>query len=199
MAPKKKRRRTKKARRESHEAELGRKILPFTAGKLPFVSKTMPQAASVVPLVSKEIPPIAKTFPQFSAITNVTIPKQWGKMPGKKWGASKIQPSRRLGAKRPKDIGLFNFLGKLITAPYQPVEMVKALTAAIHAQAEEEEDPKVALKLQLLELKMCREMNEISEGNYKIEETKLKRRIKNFEQKVKVTKQPKKKRKKKRR
>jgi len=198
MAPKRKKR-TKKARRESHEAKLQRKILPFTAGKLPFVSKTMPQAANAVPLASKEIPLVAKTFPQFSAISNVTIPRQWGKMPNKKWGASKIQATRRRGPKRPTDIGLFNFLGKVITAPYQPVEMVKALTVAIHAQVEEEKDPKAALRLQLIELKMRREMNEISEEDYEIEETKLRRRIKNLEEKAEAVKQLKRKQKKKRR
>lgn len=162
------------------------KILPFTAGKLPSVSRSMPQAASAIPLVSKEIPSISKSLPQVSAKPNIAIPKYWGKMPSKKWGVSKIQATRKRGPKRPKDIGLFKFLGKVVTAPYQPVEMVKGITAAVGAQAEEEKDPKVALEQKLLELKMRREMNKISEGDYKIEETKLKRRIKNLEEKEKT-------------
>ena len=200
MSPRKKKSRKKKAVKKkvvkktfrgSREVKLQRKILPFTAGKLPFVSKTMPHAASAIPLVSKEIPLISKTIPQFSAISNVTIPKKWGKMPSKKWGASKIRPTRRREPKRPKDIGLFDFLGKIITAPYQPVEMVKALTAAIHSQAGEDKDPKAVLRLKLLELKMLREMNKISEDDYKIEETKLKRRIKTLVEKEEAKKKTK--------
>jgi len=179
MSPKKK----KVIKEEEAKEKPRRRLIPFTAGRLPSVSKAMPQAASAVPLVSKEIPLISKPIPLVSAVPSVTIPRQWGIMPSKKWGASKIKPTRRRESKRPKDIGLFNFLGKVITAPYQPVEMVKGLTSAVHGQAEEEKDPKVVLQQELLELKMRREMNKISEEDYKIEETKLKRRIKKLEEK----------------
>ena len=161
--------------------ESKRKLIPFTAGKLPSVSKSMPQAASAVPLVSKEIPLVSKPIPLVSAVPNVTIPRYWGIMPSKKWGASKIRATRRREPKRPKDTGLFRFLGRVITAPYQPVEMVKGLTSAIYSQAEQEKGPKVALEQELLELKMRREMNEISEEDYRIEETKLYKRIKDLE------------------
>jgi len=178
-----------RTRRKNREAELQKKILPFTAARLPSVARSLPDAASAVPLVSKEIPCVAKTIPHFSAISNVTIPRQWGKMPSKKWGASKIRTTRKRKVKRPEDISVFNFLGKVITAPYQPVEMVKGLTSAIHSQAEEEKDPKIVLGQKLLRLKMRREMGKISDEDYKIEETKLKRRIKNLEEKEGVQQQ----------
>jgi len=158
-----------------------RKLIPFTAGKLPSVSKAMPPAATVVPLVSKEVPLVSKPIPLVSAKPGVSIPKYWGMLPSRKWGGSKIPATRKREPIRPKDIGLFKFLGKVVTAPYQPVEMVKGLTAAIGAQAEEERDPRVAAEQELLELKMRREMDEISKKDYEIEETRLKKKIKGLE------------------
>ena len=107
------------------------KLIPFTAGKLPSVSKSMPPATSAIPSVSKEIPSVSKPIPLVSAIPNVTIPRHWGIMPSRKWEVSKIPATRR-------------------------------------------REP------------MRREMNEISEEDYKIEETKLKRRIKDLEEKEEV-------------
>lgn len=194
MSPKKKKSNKKKAiKKEIVKRKPKRKLIPFTAGKLPSVSKSMPEAASAIPLVSKEIPSVSKPMPQVSAVPNVTIPRHWGTMPSKKWGASKIPATRRRKVKRPKDIGVFSFLGKVITAPYQPVEMVKGITAAVGAQAEEEKDPKVALEQELLELKMRFEMGEITEEDFKIKETKLKRQIKDIEEKKGEAKEVKKK------
>lgn len=192
MSPKKKRPNKPKHRKKS-EVSRGkkenvketpkRKLIPFTAGKLPSVAKSMPQAASAIPLVSKEITSISKSLPQVSAKPNIAIPRYWGKMPSKKWGASRVRATRRREPTKPEDIGLFKFLGKVVTAPYQPVEMVKGITAVIGAQAEEEKEPKVALEQELLELKMRYEMGKISEEDYKIQETKLKKRIEDLEEK----------------
>jgi len=168
------------AAKEKIKEKSRRRLIPFTAGSLPSVSKAMPQAASAVPLVSREVSLVSKPVSLVSAVPNVTIPKQWGIMPSKKWGVSKIRATRKRSVKRPKDIGVFNFLGKVITAPYQPVEMVKGLTSAIHSQAQSERDPKAALEQELLELKMRREMNEVSQEDYEIGETKIKRRIRNL-------------------
>jgi len=65
--------------------ESKRKLIPFTAGKLPSVSKSMPRAANAVPLVSKEIPLVSKLVPLISAIPNITLPRYWGIMPSKRW------------------------------------------------------------------------------------------------------------------
>lgn len=126
------------SKRKNRSSKKKAKLIPFTAGRLPSVSKAMPQAASAIPLVSKEISSVSKPIPLVSAVPNVTIPRHWGIMPSRKWGASKIRATRRKEPKRPKDIGVFRFLGKVITAPYQPVEMVKGLTSAVYSQAEEE-------------------------------------------------------------
>lgn len=178
-----------------------RKLIASTVGKLssvsrvmaqssvnmPSVSKVMPQVASAVPLVSKEIPLVSKTLPQASAKPTHTLAKKW-ELPSKHWGTSKVRPTRSREVTRPQDIGLFTFLGKVITAPMQPIEMIKQLTSAINVQIEEEKgDPKLVLEQGLLELKMRREMNEISEQNYEILETKLKKRIKDLRVKGEVT------------
>ena len=155
-----------------------RRLIPFTAGKLPSVSKSMPSAASVVPLVSKEIPLVSASIPLVSATPTTTLARKWG-LPRKEWGSSKIRATRKGEVKRPKDIGVFKFLGKVITAPYQPVEMVKGLTSAIHSAAQEEKDLKGGIEEDLLELKMRREMDEISEEDYKKKEARLKKKSKN--------------------
>jgi len=162
--------------------ESKRKLIPFTAGKLPLVSKSMPQAANAVPLVGKEIPLVSKLVPLVSAIPNITLPRYWGIMPSKKWGASKIPTSRKRGVKRPKDIGLLKALGETIVSPVMgPVKMVKGIASTFKEQAEQEREPKATLEQELFELKIRREMNEISEEAYKMEETKLKKRMKDLE------------------
>jgi len=181
MSPKKKRSNRKKAfEKKVAEGKSTRKLIPFTAGRLPSVSKSMPQAASAVPLVSKEIPLVSKPIPLVSAVPNITLPRYWGIMPSRIWGASGISATRKRSIERPKDIGLLRFLGKVITAGYQPLEMIEKFTSAIYSQAEQEKDPKATLEQELLELKMRRETNEISEEDYKIEETKLKKRMKDL-------------------
>jgi hypothetical protein len=144
-----------------------RRLIPFTAGNLPSVSRAMPPAASMIPSVSKELPPVSRSLPQASAAPAVTIPKKWGIMPDRKWGADNYPDAEKRTVTRPTDIGLLKFLGKILTAPYQPVEMIKGLTAAIYSQAAEEElDPRAVLEQGLLELKMLREMEEITEEDY---------------------------------
>lgn len=159
-----------------------RKPIPFAAGRLPSVSKSMPEAANAVPLVSKEIPLVSKAVPLISAVPNITLPRYWGIMPGKRWGASKIPATRKHGVKRPKDIGLLKALGETIVSPVMaPVKMVKGIASRFKEQAEQEREPKASLAQVLLELKMRREMNEISEEAYKMEETKLNKRMKDLE------------------
>jgi len=167
--------------------EFKRKLIPFTAGKLPSVSKSMPQAANAVPLVSKEIPLVSKVVPLVSAIPNITLPRYWGIMPSKRWGVSKIPTARKHGVKRPKDIGLLKALGETIVSPVMgPVKMVKGIASRFKKQAESEMDIKSQLEQELLELEMRREMNDISEEDYSIEETKLNKRIKDVEGKTEV-------------
>ncbi|MDP8215010.1 MAG: hypothetical protein RAO92_00150 [Candidatus Euphemobacter frigidus] len=151
---------------DREEEKPQRRLIPFTAGRLPSVSRAMPPAASMIPLVSKEIPLITSSFPQVSAKPGITIPRKWGIMPDRKWGTDIYPGAEKRKLDRPTDIGLFKFLGKVLTAPYQPVEMIKGLTAAIHSRAEEDIEPRAVLEQGLLELKMLREMGEITEEDY---------------------------------
>ena len=167
--------------------ESKRKLIPFIAGKLPSVSKSMPRAANAVPLVSKEIPLISKLVPLISAIPNITLPRYWGIMPSKRWGVSKIPTTRKRGVKRPKDIGLLKALGETIVSPVMgPVKMVKGIASTFKKQAESEMDIKSQLEQELLELKMHREMSEISEEDYKTQEMEFKRKIKDIEKETEV-------------
>jgi len=133
-----------------------------------------------VPLVSREIPLVSGYVPLVSSRPAITIPRYWGLLPSRQWGRTGLS-TRRKRELRPTDIGLLKFLGKVLTAPYQPVEMVTSLAKRVHEIAEEEEDIKAQLEKELLELKMRYEMGEISEEKYKKEESKLKKRLKEFE------------------
>lgn len=161
-----------------------RKLIPFTAGKLPSVSKAMPPAASAIPLVSKEIPLVSAPIPLVSATPNITLPKFWENKAGrKKWDMSRMPITRSRKVTRPTEVGLFKALGYTIVSPVMgPMKMVEGIASAFKTQAEEERDPKIALEQELIELKMRYEMGEISEEDYKIQETKLKRRIKDLEE-----------------
>jgi len=178
MSPKKRKPNKKRIPKE----ESRRELIPFTAGKLPSVSKSLPQVASAVPLVSKEIPLISKPVSLVSAVPNVTIPRHWGIMPSKKWGASKVSATRSRKMKRPKDIGLLKAVAETIVSPVMgPLKMVKRIASAFKKQAESEMDIESQLEQELLDLKMRREMGEVSEEDYRVEETELNNRVKDLE------------------
>jgi len=54
---------------------------------------------------------------------------------------------------------------------------IKEIAEAVQEQAEEKRDPKVALVQELLELKMRREMGEISKEEYEKKEKELDKRL----------------------
>jgi len=185
MSPKKRKPNKKKMPKE----ESRRELIPFTAGKLPSVSRSLPQVASAVPLVSREIPLISKPVPLVSAVPNVTIPRHWGIMPSKKWGASKVPATRKGDVKRPKDIGLLKAVAETIVSPVMgPLKMVKGIASTFKNQAESEMDIKSQFEQELLNLKMRREMGEVSEEDYGVEETELNNRIEDLEDKAKKKK-----------
>jgi len=104
---------------------------------LPFMTEELPSASTSVPLVSREIPLVSGYVPLVSSRPAITIPRYWGVLPSRQWGRTGL-PTKRKRELKPKDIGLFKFLGKVITAPYQPVEMVKSLTRRVHEISEED-------------------------------------------------------------
>ena len=96
MSTKKKKAKKKKTNEKMIDREESkRKLIPLAAGRLPSVSKSMPQVANAAPLVGREIPLVSKPVPLVSAVPNITLPRYWGLMPGRKWGASKIPTSRK--------------------------------------------------------------------------------------------------------
>jgi len=153
MSGKKKQSNKKKAvEKKIAKEEPKRKLIPFTAGKLPSVSKSMPQAANAVPLVSKEVPLVSKPVSLVSAKPNISIPRYWEKISSnKKWNMSSIQVTRKRKVRRPKDIGVFKALNGTIISPVMgTMKMVKGIASAFRAQAEEEREPKNPRSLFLL-------------------------------------------------
>lgn len=147
---------------------------------LTLMAEELPSVSTSVPLVSREIPLVSGYLPLVSSRPPITIPRYWGLLPSKQWGKTGL-PTRRKRELRPTDIGLFKFLGKVITAPWQPVEMVKGLAEGVKEMAEEEQDIKGRLEKELLELKMRYEMEEISQQEYKIKEADLKKKLRGLE------------------
>ena len=117
-----------KQKREKSNRE---KLLLKSVGSIPLVSAS-------VPLVSREIPLVSGYLPLVSSRPAITIPRSWGLMPSRYWGKTRL-PVRRKRELGPTDIGLFKFLGKVVTAPWQPVVMVKGMAERVKEIAEEEE------------------------------------------------------------
>ena len=145
------------------------KILP--KGVLPLVTSHLPQASAVPEkgLVSGKPP--------------ITIPRYWGILPSRKWGKTRMPVTRKIRALRPTEVGLFETLVNVVGAPMSiPTHIVNGmvnLTNKFRSQAEEDMamSPEEKIKDELLELKMRYEMDEISEDDYKTEETNLKKRL----------------------
>jgi len=153
------------------------KAMPEAASAIPLISGEVPLVSKQVPLVSRKIPLVSFRIPLVSAVISRTLAKKWG-LPSKKWGTSEMPATRKRGVKRPKDIGLFKFLGEVITSPVMgPYKMVKGIASKIESQTEEEREPKAVLEQELLELKMRREMEEISKEEYEKREKELDKRL----------------------
>lgn len=150
------------------------KVLP--KGVLPLVTSQLPQVSAVPEkgLVSGK-PPIA-------------IPRYWGILPSRKWGETKMPVTRKIRALRPTEVGLLatvvNVVGAPMTIPTHIVNGMVNLTNKLHGQAEKDMAmrPEDKIKDELLELKMRYEMGEVNEDDFKIKETKLRRRLKDIQE-----------------
>jgi len=152
-----------------------RKLLPPGAA-IPSVSAAVPLVAKVVPLVSEPIPLVSGMIPLVSNAGRVTLPVAWRRLPSREWGRIKIPISRKRRI-APVEMRLSQFLRLIPYVPFAPMVAIKEIAEAVREQAEEERDPKVALVQELLELKMRREMREISNKEYKRKEKELNKKL----------------------
>ncbi len=149
------------------------KVLP--KGVLPLVTSHLPQV-SVVPRKGL-----------VSAKPTITLPRYWGIPPSKEWGKTMIPITRKIRL-RPTEVGFFSALLNVVGAPVSvPAHIVGGminLADRFRGQAEEErlKSPEDKIKDELLELKMRYEMDEVTEDEYKKEESKLGRRLKDIRQ-----------------
>jgi len=152
------------------------------------VVKVLPK--DVLPLVTSNQPPVS-VVPRkglVSAIPPITIPRYWGIPPSKKWGETRLPIARRIRALRPTEVGFFaallNVVGAPVSVPAHIVGGMVNLADRFRGQAEEErlKSPEDKLKDELLELKMRYELDEITEDEYKKEESKLQGRLKDIQQ-----------------
>lgn len=152
------------------------------------VVKVLPK--DVFPLVTSNQPPVS-VVPRkglVSAIPPITIPRYWGIPPTKKWGKTMMPVTRIIRALRPTEVGFFaallNVVGAPVSVPAHIVGGMINLADRFRGQAEEErlKGPEDKLKDELLELKMRYELDEVTEDEYKTEESKLDRRLKDIRQ-----------------
>ena len=85
-------------------------------------------------------------------------------------------PRRR--AVEPAEMGLFEALGYLLTAPLTiPAKGLEVIAREIEARAREEFDVETRLREEILENRMRYEAGEISEAEYREREAELTRRL----------------------
>ena len=152
------------------------------------VVKVFPK--DVLPLVTSNQPPVS-VVPRkglVSAIPPITIPRYWGIPPSKKWGETRLPIARTIRALRPTEVGFFaallNIVGAPVSVPAHIVGGMINLADRFRGQAEEErlKSPEDKIRDELLELKMRYELDEITEDEYKKEESKLQGRLKDIQQ-----------------
>lgn len=100
-----------------------------------------------------------------SAIPNCTIPRWWGWLPAREWPRTGL-PTRHIRAIRPVEMGAFAFLTHTFAFWAQPAMQMAGLTDDLREQAEAERTEVGRLQSQLLDLKMRREMEEITDEEY---------------------------------
>ncbi|MBU1428656.1 MAG: gas vesicle protein GvpG [bacterium] len=153
------------------------KLLPPGAA-IASVSAFIPSVAKAgPPLVSEPIPLVSGVIPLVSNAGKVTLPVAWRRLPSREWGKIKIPVSRKRRI-APIEMRLGQFLRLIPYVPFAPMIAIKEIAEAVREQAEEERDPKVALVQELLELKMRREMEEISKEEYEKREKELNKKLK---------------------
>lgn len=159
-----------------------RKLLPPGAA-IPSVSAFIPSVAKAgPPLVSEPIPLVSGVIPLVSNAGKVTLPVAWRRLPSREWGKIKIPVSRKRRI-APIEMRLGQFLRLIPYVPFAPMIAIKEIAEAVQEQAEEERDPKVALVQELLELKMRREMEEISKEEYEKREKELNKKLEELNKK----------------
>ncbi|MDA2925953.1 hypothetical protein MYX78_01770 [Acidobacteria bacterium AH-259-G07] len=109
--------------------------LPLVSTAVPLVSGVLPRMGAEIPLVTKKIGLVSAQIPLVSAHIPKTLPRHWGFLPSRHWGRTGLPTERRRTVKRPTDIGLLRFLGKVLTAPIQPLVAAGEIGKVVERQA----------------------------------------------------------------
>jgi len=128
----------------------------------------------MIPNSSKAAPPVSQYIRLVSAIPRITLPRFWGMMPSWGWGDS----MKRWKRTRPVRRGLLSaILSAPVTVPLSPLIGVATLARRIAGIAREEMGEEAGLKEALLELRMRREMGEISEAEFRERVQEIERKL----------------------
>lgn len=109
--------------------------LPLVSTAVPLVSQVLPRMGAEIPLIAKEIGLVSGQIPLVSAHIPKTLPRHWGFLPSWRWGRTGLPTKGRQRVKRPTDISLTRFLGKVLTAPIQPLFAVGQIGRVVERQA----------------------------------------------------------------
>ena len=141
--------------------------------------KVLPKG--VLPLVTCNQPSVSNAPKGLlvSASPPISIPRYWGWLPSRKWPRTGL-PARHIRAIYPVEISTFGLLTRTFFFWAQPTLAIAAIADDIREQSEKERTEEGRVNSELLELKMSYEMDEISEQDYKTEETRLKKRLKDI-------------------
>lgn len=128
----------------------------------------------MIPNTSKETRPVSRYIRLVSAIPRITLPRFWGMMPSWGWG----EAMKRWRRTRPVEKGLLRtILRAPVTVLLSPLTGVATLARRIAGIAREEMGEEAGLKAALLELRMRREMGEISEAEFRKRVQEIERKL----------------------
>jgi hypothetical protein len=143
------------------------------------IVKVLPKG--VLPLVTSQLPQVS-AVPEKGLVSGkplITIPRYWGWLPSRKWPRTGL-PARHIRAIYPVEISTFGLLTRTFFFWAQPALAIAAIADDIREQSEKERTEEGRVNSELLELKMSYEMDEISEQDYKIEEARFKKKLKDI-------------------
>ncbi len=108
--------------------------LPLVSTSVPLVNNVLPRMGAEIPLVTKKIGLVSGRVPLVSAHIPKSLPRHWGFLPSRSWGKTGLPAERKREVARPTDIGLFHFLGKVLTPTQQLLRSVANVGNVVDSQ-----------------------------------------------------------------
>lgn len=153
--------------------------MPYTKTRLSdfsdIKSARIPMFTEIIPAPSSRIGMVSGVVPHISSHPPISFARHMKLLPSRDLGRTGLpKGSRRVSI---TEMGLFKFVGKILTGPVQPLVMFKELAEKIERQAQEESEILVSLEDELMELKILYELEEINAEEYLARKKELTEKI----------------------